>query len=162
MAAVRAKDGRNRIFINKGLPSKNLTITGSLFIAFSNSSLYRKRDLGIRDNGRKKKRMGMPAGRAENTCNAKKDDLVSHPDFTEVRAIPDQRSSMSTGTGDLVKVKGVNDLIIKFLRNGVAEIGFNGYHNSKHGVSHVFGIGGRVQTLVGENPAFLINSANSL
>lgn len=75
MVAVRAKDGRNRIFINKGLLGKNLTITGFLFIAFGNSSLYRKWNLGIRDNGRKKKRMGMPTGRAENTCNARKDDV---------------------------------------------------------------------------------------
>lgn len=162
MAAVRAKDGRNRIFINKGLLGKNLTITGFLFIAFGNSSLYRKWNLGIRDNGRKKKRMGMPTGRAENTCNAKKDDVISQPDFTEVSAIPDQRTGMSTGTGDLIKIKGMNDLIIKFLRNRVAEIRFNSYHNSKHGVSHVFGVGGRVQTLVGESPAFMINSDNSL
>lgn len=102
----------------------------------------------------------MATGTAENPCNTEKDDLISHPDFTEVSAIPDQGAGMSTGTGDLVKIKGMNDLIIKILRNRVAEIRFNGYHNSVHGENHVIGVGGRVQTLVGENPAFLINSNN--
>jgi len=101
---VRAEDGRDRVFINKGLYGKNLMITRLVFIALGNSRLYRKWDLGIRDNGRKKKRTGMPAGGAENACNAKKDDLVSQPDFMEVSAIPDQSTGMPTGTGDLVKI----------------------------------------------------------
>ncbi len=139
---------------------KDPAVAGLVFIAVGNGSLDRKRDLGIRDNGRKKERMGMPAGITENPCNTKKDDLVSHPDFTEVSAIPDQGAGMSTGAGDLVKIEGINDFIIKILRNRVAEIRFNGYHNREHGVNHVIGVGGRVQTLVGENPAFLISSNN--
>lgn len=88
--------------------------------------------------------------------------MIGHPDFTFISAIPDQRASKSTGTSDLVKVQRINDLIIKILRNRVVKIHFNSYHNRVHGVSHAFGVGGRVQTLVGENPAFLINSDNSL
>ena len=69
---------------------------------------------------------------------------------------------MSTGAGDLVKTKRMNDFIIKILRNRVAKIRFNGYHNRVHGVNHGIGVGGRVQTLVGENPASLMNSDNKL
>lgn len=153
---VRADHGRNGIFVNKGLGSEDLTVAGFLFIAQGNGSLYGKRDLGIRDNRRKKERMGMSTGIAENPCNAKRDDLVSHPDFTEVSTIPDQGAGVSAGAGDLVEIKGMNGFIIKILRNRVAKIHFNGYHNKEHGLYHVIGVGGRVQTLVGENPAILL------
>lgn len=125
--------GRDGIFIDKRLGSKDLAVTGFLFIAAGNGSVDRERDLGIRDNGRKKERVGMPTGIAEDPCNTKKDDLVRHPDFTEVSAIPDQRAGVSAGTSDLEKIKGINGFIIKILRNRVAEIRFNGYHNSVHG-----------------------------
>ena len=45
-------------------------------------------------------------------------------------------------------------LLLKILRNRVVKIHFNSYHNRVHGVSRAFGVGGRVQTLVGEIPAF--------
>ncbi len=160
MMPIGAEQGRDVIFIDKRLGGKNLSIAGFLFIAVGNGSLDRKRDLRIGNNGRKKERMGMPTGLTENPCNTKKDDLVSHPDFTEVSAIPDQGAGKSTGAGDLVKIEGMNDFIIKILRNRVAEIRFNGYHNREHGVDHVIGVEGRVQTLVGEGPAFLISSNN--
>lgn len=77
---VGADNGRNGIFIKKKLRSKNPPITGFAFIALYNGSLYRKWDLRIRDNGRKKERVCMPAGTAENPGNPKKNDLISHPD----------------------------------------------------------------------------------
>ena len=90
----------------------------------------------------------------ENTGNTKEDDMISHPDFTVISAIPDERAGKSTGTGNLAKVQRIDDFIIKILRNRVVKIHFNSYHNRVHGVSHAFGVGGRVQTLVGESPAF--------
>lgn len=162
VTAVGADNGRNGIFIKKGLCSENLPVTGFVFIALCNGSLYRKGDLRIRDNGRKKERVGMSAGTAENPGNSEKNDLISHPDSAGVSAVPDQGTGMSTGAGDLVKIKRTNDFIIKILRNRVAKIRFNGYHNRVHGVNHVIDVGGRVQTLVGENPAFLMNSDNKL
>lgn len=153
---VRADHRRDGIFIDKRLGDKDLAVTGFLFIAAGNGSVDRKRDLGIRDNGRKKKRVGMPTGIAENPCNTDKDDLVGHPDSAGVSTVPDQGTGVSAGAGDLVKIKRINNFIIKNLRNRVAEIRFNGYHNSIHGLYHVVGVGGRVQTLVGENPAFLL------
>lgn len=96
----------------------------------------------------------MPACCTENTCNPKKDDMISHPDFTLISAIPDERTGESTGTGDLVQVQRIDGFIVKILRNRVVKIRFNSYHNRVHGVRHAFGDGGRVQTLVGENPAF--------
>lgn len=88
--------------------------------------------------------------------------MISHPDFTVISTIPDERTGKTTSTGDLAKVQRKDDFIVKILRNRVVKIHFNSYHNRVHGVSHVFGVGGRVQTLVGESPAFIINSDNSL
>ena len=90
----------------------------------------------------------------ENPGNTKEDDMVSHPEFTVISAIPDERTSETAGTGDLSKVQRIDDFIIKILRNRVVKIHFNSYHNRVHGVSRAFGVGGRVQTLVGEIPAF--------
>ena len=95
----------------------------------------------------------MTACRTENACNTKKDDVISHPDFTVVSTIPDERTSKSTSTGDLAKIQRKDDFIIKILRNRVVKIHFNSYHNRVHGRIHAFGVGGRVQTLVGESPA---------
>ena len=98
--------------------------------------------------------MRMPACRTEDTCNTKEDDMISHPDFTLISSIPDERTGKPTSTGDLAKVQRKDDFIIKILRNRVVKIHFNSYHNSVHGVSRAFGVGSRVQTLVGESPAF--------
>lgn len=62
----------------------------------------------------------MPAGTAENTGNTEGNDLVGQPEFTGVTAIPDQRTGVSAGTGDLSQINRKNDIIIKFLRNRVA------------------------------------------
>ena len=98
----------------------------------------------------------MPACCTENAGNTKEDDMISHPDFTVISSIPDERTSKTTSTGDLAKVQRKDDFIIKILRNRVVKIHFNSYHSRVHSVSHAFGVGGRVQTLVGENPAFLL------
>ena len=79
--------------------------------------------------------------------------MLSHPDFTVVSTIPDERTGKSTSTGDLVKIQRKDDFIIKILRNRVVKIHFNSYHNRVHGRNHVYGVGGRVQTLVGADPA---------
>lgn len=89
----------------------------------------------------------------ENTGNTKEDDVISHPDFTVVSTIPDERTSKSTSTGDLAKIQRKDDFIIKILRNRVVKIHFNSYHNRVHGRIHAYVVGDRVQTLVGESPA---------
>ena len=65
----------------------------------------------------------------ENPGNTKEDDMVSHPEFTVISAIPDERTSETAGTGDLSKVQRIDDFIIKILRNRVVKIHFNSYHN---------------------------------
>ena len=97
--------------------------------------------------------MSMATCRTENTGNTKENDAISQSDFTVVSPIPDERTSKSTSTGDLVKIQRKNDFIIKILRNRVVKIHFNSYHNRVHGRIHAYGVGGRVQTLVGESPA---------
>lgn len=159
---VRTDDRGNGIFINAGLGVKDATVTGLFFITVSDRSLNVERNLGIRNKGRKKDGVSMTACCTENAGNTKEDDVISHPDFTLISAIPDERTRKTTGTGNLAKVQRIDDFIIKILRNRVVKIHFNSYHNRVHGVSHAFGVGGRVQTLVGESPAFLINSDNSL
>lgn len=94
----------------------------------------------------------MTACRTENTGNPKEDDMLGHPDFTVVSTIPDERTSKSASTGDLVKIQGKDDFIIKILRNRVVKIHFNSYHNRVHGRIHANGVGGRVRTLVGKSP----------
>ena len=86
----------------------------------------------------------MATCRTENAGNTKENDVISHPDFTVVSAIPDERTSKSTSTRDLVKVQRKDGFIIKILRNRVVKIHFNSYHNRVHGSTHVFGVGGRV------------------
>lgn len=98
--------------------------------------------------------MGAAANITENPGNPETDDLIRQPDFTVVTAIPDQTAEVAAGTGYLCEINRKNNFIIKFLRNRVAEINMNGYHSIVHGVSHVFGDGGRTQALVGESPAF--------
>lgn len=162
MEPVGTDDRGNGILVNAGLGVEDTAVTGLLLITVSDRSLNCERDLGIRDKGRKKDGMGVPACRTEDAGNPKEDDAVSHPDFTEICTIPDEGTGKSAGTRDLVKVQRIDGLIIKILRNRVVKIHFNSYHNRVHGVSRAFGVGGRVQTLVGESPAFLINSDNSL
>ena len=98
----------------------------------------------------------MATCRTENTGNTKEDDVISHPDFTVVSTIPDERTSKSTSTGDLAKIQRKDDFIIKILRNRVVKIHFNSYHNRVHGRIHAYVVGDRVQTLVGESPALLL------
>lgn len=152
--AVRPDDRRNGIFVNEGLDVKDPVVTGLFFITVSDRSLNGEGDLGIGNQGGKEERMGMSACRTENAGNTKEDDMASHPDFAEISAIPDERTCKTASTGDLVKIQRKNRIIIKILRNRVVKIHFNRYHNREHGNYHVFGVGGRVQTLVGESPAF--------
>ena len=130
---VRTDNGGDGIFVNAGLRVKDTDITGSVLIAPSDRSLNGQRDLGIRDKRSKKKCMSMSAYRTENTGNTKRDDLISHPDFTGITTIPDQAGGVSASTGDLVEIKGTNGFIIKILRNRVVKIHFNSYHNIVHG-----------------------------
>ena len=151
---VRADNRGNSILVHAGLGAKDAAVTGLFFITVSNRSLNVERDLGIRDKGGKKDRVRMPTCRTENACNTKEDDMISHPDFTVISSIPDERTGKTTSTGDLAKVQRKDDFIVKILRNRVVKIHFDSYHNRVHGVSRAFGVGGRVQTLVGESPAF--------
>ena len=71
----------------------------------------------------------MATCRTENPGNTKEDDVISHPDFTLVSTIPDERTGKSTSKGDLAKIQRKDDFIIKILRNRVVKIHFNSYHN---------------------------------
>lgn len=109
---VRAYDGGNGIFIKELLRIKDGAVAGLRFVALDESSLDLERNLRIRDNGRKKEGMGMSAGVAENTGNAKGDNLFWQPDFACITAVPNQASGAAAGTGQLDKFNRKNDVII--------------------------------------------------
>ena len=102
---VRTDNGGNGIFVNAWLRSKDSTVTGLFFITVSNRSLNVERDLRIRNKGRKKERVGMPACCTENAGNTKEYDVIVHPDVTVISTIPDERAGKSTCTWDLAKVQ---------------------------------------------------------
>ena len=58
---VRADNGGNGVFVNAGLGVEDSAVARSFLITVSDGSLYAERDLGIRNNGRKKERMSMSA-----------------------------------------------------------------------------------------------------
>ena len=65
MQPERTDNGGNGIFVNAGLRAEDFLIAGAVFVRFCNGGVDFQGDLGIRDNGTQKKRMGMVAGVAE-------------------------------------------------------------------------------------------------
>lgn len=64
---------------------------------------------------------------------------------------------MTAGTRDLMKLNTINDRIIKGLRNMIAILDKNGYHNivNRHGFIHVCGEW-RTRLLQGVGPLFFV------
>lgn len=74
--------------------------------------------------------MGMAAGIAENPCDPEEKGRIPLPDFPRITSVPDQAAEMAAGTGKESQINGIDRIVVKILRNGVAVFCLNGYHSS--------------------------------
>ena len=96
---VRAYDGGNRIFINQGLVYEDIPVSGTILIRLGNGGHYRQWYLGIGDNGRKQKGVGMAAVLAEDAGDLKQEEGIPLSESAGITTVPDQTAEMAAGTG---------------------------------------------------------------
>lgn len=116
-----------------------------------------QRETGIRDQGGGHNGVGVPTVVAEDPGNPQRDGPVRQGHLTGIGTIPDQGAGMAARAGKDRQVKRENHLVIKILRKGVVQIGFNCYHGNwtrgRQRPLPVFCGGSGKRTLVGEVPA---------
>ena len=95
---------------------------------FKNIHLIRKGYLGIRDYGRKQQGMGMAALIAYDPADMETQATVPGFHGPVIVTVDGETSGMPAGTGKLVKLEGINHIIINFLRNRIAIIDRYSYH----------------------------------
>lgn len=99
MTPVRANDGGNRIFINQWVADEDILVSGTILIRLGNGGHYRQRYLGIRDNGRKQKSVGMAAVLAEDAGDLKQEEGIPLSESAGITTVPDQTAEMAACTG---------------------------------------------------------------
>ena len=97
-----------------------------------------QRDLGIGDDGRKKKCVSMTTCCAIDTDQGQCDHIILQLDVSFIVTITDQASGMPTGTRNKVKIKRIYRFIIKILRNRVAVFCIDCYHRKGYSVKTLF------------------------
>ena len=96
-------DNRSKIrFIYTALIFKDGTYRSPLFCSNNGICLYSYRDMGIRDNRRKKKCVCMTTGRAINTCYCKDKNFIMELNLTFVRTIESKTARKPASAGNLV------------------------------------------------------------
>ena len=97
-----------------------------------------QRDLGIGDDGRKKKCVSMTTCCAIDTDNDQCHHMVLELDVPFIRTITDETSGASTGAREELQIERIYRFIIKILRNRVAVFCFDCYHRKGYSVKTLF------------------------
>ena len=116
-----------------------------------------QRDLGIGDDGRKKKCMSMTTCCAIDTDQCQCDHIILQLDVSFIVTMTDQASGMPTGTRDKVQIERIYRFIIKILRNKVVIFCFDCYHRKGYSVKTLcHGVGAEIKLWTGRFLLFLL------
>ena len=107
------------------------------FIGMNGGYLCAQRNLRVRNQRRKKKRVGVPTCCAIDPNNGQCNHFVLQLNIPFIGTISDQASGMSTSAGNKVQIERIYRFIIKILRNKVVVFCFNCYHRNGHSGSYV-------------------------
>lgn len=132
------------------------------------SHLCVQRNLGIRNQRRKKKCMSVATCCAIDTNYSQCDYFLLQLDVSFIVTITNQASGMPTGTRNKVQIERIYRFIIKILRNKVVVFCFDCYHREGHSVKTLCrGVEAEVKLWSGRFLLFLLvtikhNSTKSL
>ena len=128
--SVISEYGFDVVFINGWIALTDCADSAAaFFIVLADPLLVGKKDLGVGDHGRQKKRMGSSAFGAFDPADTKAESTGGQLYSPLVVTMDRQTGRMRAGTGQLVKRKVKNNRIIKGLRNRIAIWDKNGYHS---------------------------------
>ena len=101
-----------------------------MLIGRNNFNLIYKGNLRIGNNRGQKKRMGMTTALTNDTADPKTKFASWGFNIAVIIAMNRKTARMTTSTGQLVKLKVRNSMIIKILGYGVVIINFKSYHKN--------------------------------
>ena len=91
--------------------------------------MFRKRDLGVRDQEIRHKSVCFMAFATPDTLDAQDEDVRSYDQMPLVGSIKDKGSLTSASAGQRKDVQVENNVVINILRKGIAIFRINRYHS---------------------------------